>query len=104
MGVAVDQSRRDHSAVEIDPFISAVFRRQRRCRTGPGNTVFPNHGYAVADLRGRASLTSGWTLKAGVENLGDRLYSNHLNSPDPFTRRRIPEMGRNFYAGLEYEF
>ena len=61
-------------------------------------------GYAVADLRGRASLTSGWTLKAGVENLGDRLYSNHLNSPNPFTRRRIPEMGRNFYLGLEYEF
>ncbi len=61
-------------------------------------------GYTVLDLRGRASLTSGWTLKAGVENLGDRLYSNHLNSPNPFTRRRIPELGRNFYVGLEYEF
>ncbi len=64
----------------------------------------PTGGYAVADLRGRVSLTSGWTLKTGVENVGDRLYSNHLNSPNPFTRRRIPEMGRNFYAGLEYEF
>ena len=61
-------------------------------------------GYAAVDLRGRASLSSGWTLKAGIENLGDRLYSNHLNSPNPFTRRRIPEMGRNFYVGLEYEF
>ena len=61
-------------------------------------------GYSVVDLRGRASLTSGWTLKAGVENLGDRFYSNHLNSPNPFTRSRIPEMGRNFYVGLEYEF
>ncbi len=61
-------------------------------------------GYTVVDLRARASLTSGWTLKAGIENLGDRLYSNHLNSPNPFTRRRVPEMGRNFYVGLEYEF
>ena len=61
-------------------------------------------GYSVVDLRGRASLTSGWTLKAGIENLTDRFYSDHLNSPNPFTRRRIPEMGRNFYAGLEYEF
>ena len=61
-------------------------------------------GYSVVDLRGRASLTSGWTLKAGIENVGDRFYSDHLNSPNPFTRRRIPEMGRNFYAGLEYEF
>ena len=64
----------------------------------------PTGGYAVADLRGRVSLRSGWTLKGGVENLGDRLYSNHLNSPNPFTRRRIPEMGRNVYVGLEYEF
>jgi iron complex outermembrane receptor protein len=61
-------------------------------------------GYTIVDLRGRASLTSGWTLKAGVENLGDRLYSNHLNSPNPFNRRRIPELGRNFYVGLVYEF
>ena len=64
----------------------------------------PTGGSAVADLRVRVSLTSGWTLKAGVENVGDRLYSNHLNSPNPFTRRRIPEMGRNFYVGQEYEF
>ena len=61
-------------------------------------------GYVFFDLRGRVSLSASWTLKAGVENIGNRLYSNHLNSPNPFTRMRIPEMGRNVYMGLEYAF
>ena len=64
----------------------------------------PTAGYAFFDLRGRATLPASWKLRAGVENLGNRAYSNHLNSPNPFTRQRIPEMGRNIYVGLEYRF
>ena len=82
----------------------AVTLVDRQTRVAASRFEQMTGGYTVVDLRGRASLTSGWTLKAGVENLGDRFYSHHLNSPNPFTRRRIPEMGRNFYVGLEYEF
>ncbi len=61
-------------------------------------------GYAVFDLRGGLQLQNDWLFKAGLENLGDRHYSNHLNSVNPFSRKRIPEMGRNFYVGLEFTF
>ena len=33
-------------------------------------------------------------LHVGIENAGDRYYAEHLNSLNPFTRQRIPEMGR----------
>lgn len=64
----------------------------------------PTPGYALFDLRGHVALPGRWNLQAGIENLGDRTYANHLNALNPFTGVRIPEIGRNFYAGLEYEF
>ena len=39
-------------------------------------------------------------LHFGVENLGDKHYFEHLNSPNPFTRQRIPEPGRAVYLSL----
>ena len=64
----------------------------------------PTPGYAVFDVRGGIQFNQDWLLKAGLENIGDRLYSNHLNSVNPFLRERIPEIGRNLYVGLEYTF
>ena len=37
---------------------------------------------------------------AGIENLGDKFYFEHLNSLNPFTRERIPELGRNVFVGV----
>ena len=31
-------------------------------------------------------------------------YATHLNAANPFTRTRIHEPGRAFYAGVEYGF
>ena len=61
-------------------------------------------GYAVFDLKAQTRLSSDWTLRVGIENLGNRLYSSHLNSLNPFSGLRVPEMGRNFYLGVEYFF
>ena len=45
-------------------------------------------------------MGSAWTLHAGIVNLGDRFYYEHLNSLNPFTRQRVPEMGRAVAFGL----
>ncbi len=54
----------------------------------------PSPGFTLHSIRLGANLWSGATLHFGVENLGDRYYYEHLNSLNPFTRQRIPEMGR----------
>jgi iron complex outermembrane receptor protein len=63
----------------------------------------PTPGYSTFDLRGTAQLRQGLSLRAGVENLTDKAYSHHLNSPNPFLRERVPEVGRSFFVGLRFE-
>jgi len=60
----------------------------------------PSPGFATHDLRFGAELPYAVTLHAGVENLFDKRFFEHLNSLNPFTRQRIPEPGRNIYVGL----
>ncbi len=60
----------------------------------------PSPGFAVHGLRFGANLGSGLTCHLGLENAGDRFYYEHLNSLNPFTRQRIPEMGRTLVFGL----
>ena len=64
----------------------------------------PTPGYAVVDLRGSWETAGGWRLTGGIDNAGDRLYSHHLNSLNPFTGQRIPEQGLNLHLGAEYSF
>ena len=45
-----------------------------------------------------------WLLELDVENVGDEAYADHLNAPNPFTRQRILEMGRNVQLGFRYGF
>jgi len=60
----------------------------------------PTGPFTTHDIRFGADLPREFSLHAGVENLGDKFYSEHINSLNPFTRERIPELGRNFYVGL----
>jgi len=48
----------------------------------------------------------GLSISAGVENVFDRLYFEHLSyQRDPFaTGTKIPEMGRNLYLNLSWTF
>ena len=64
----------------------------------------PTPGWTTIDLTAGARLNEGLTLRAGVQNLTDRYYVNHLNSLNPFTRRRIAELGRRAYLGAEFGF
>jgi iron complex outermembrane recepter protein len=64
----------------------------------------PTPGWATLDLRGGLPLPRGFTLRAGIENVTNKAYVEHLNSLDPFTGDRILERGRSGYAGVDYAF
>lgn len=64
----------------------------------------PTAGYTTFDLRGGWRFSSSLTFNLGVENIGNRFFINHLNNINPFTRQRLPEPGRNVYAGLTVSF
>ncbi len=64
----------------------------------------PTDGWTTVDLMGGVRMREGLTLRAGVQNLTDRYYVNHLNSFDPFTRLRIAELGRSVFVGTEMGF
>ena len=61
-------------------------------------------GWTTVDVSLGLELAAGVTLRGGVRNLTDEFYVNHLNSLNPFTGRRIAEIGRSGYLGLEYAF
>ena len=64
----------------------------------------PTAGWTTVDVSAGLELAGGATLRGGVRNLTDTLYVNHLNALNPFTGRRIAEIGRSGYLGLEYAF
>ena len=64
----------------------------------------PTEGWTTADLHAGLAVSDGLTIRAGVRNLADRYYVNHLNSFNPFTGMRIAEVGRSTYVGAEYGF
>lgn len=72
--------------------------------TGSGLDAGETPGYAVFDLLGTYSLKQGLELQAGVENLFDKLYANHLNESNLFDPEqvRINEPGRTFWLKLRY--
>ncbi len=65
---------------------------QRRVSTTRMET--PSPAFVLHGVRLGAELWERTALHFGMENLGDRFYSEHLKSPNPFTGQRIPELGR----------
>ena len=61
-------------------------------------------GYVLANLRFGLPLPQGLTLRAGIDNLFDTTYANHLNVRNQFTRAPILEPGRSVFARLRYAF
>ena len=75
-----------------------------QARVASARFEVPTEGWTTIDLMGGLRMREGLTLRAGVQNLTDRYYVNHLNSFDPFTRLRIAELGRSVYVGTEMGF
>ncbi len=76
--------------------------------TASGLDTRETAGHAVVDLNAAYRITENWQVRAGVENLFDRTYSEHVNRVytsafgDP--QARINEPGRTFWARLTATF
>ena len=64
----------------------------------------PTAGWTTIDAMAGVRMNDGLTLRGGVQNLTDQYYVHHLNSFNPFTGRRIAELGRSAYIGAEVGF
>ena len=77
----------------------------------PKNHARPTSGYALYNLRSQYTHPSmGFMLSAGVENLTDRQYADHMNGfnrvdgGDLAAGERLPGPGRNVYARINWEW
>jgi len=75
---------------------------QDRVSTTRGELTTP--GYGVLDLQGGLPLPGGIYFRAGVNNVLDREYVNHLNARNPFTGLAVPEPGRVLFARMSVQF
>jgi iron complex outermembrane receptor protein len=75
---------------------------------GSGLDAGETPGWAILNLYARLSLGAGGELRAGVDNIFDRSYAEHLNrgNRDPFYPEplRVNEPGRTLWARYEYRF
>ncbi len=70
--------------------------RQERVDIKYGESVTPS--FAVINLRGGVKLLDRLTLSAGVENILNKEYYEHLDW------QKIPRPGRNFYLTIKTDF
>lgn len=75
----------------------------RQERVDPSLQEQPTAGYALLGIRGGIHHER-WNLAAGIDNLFDRFYYDHLSfQRDPFrTGVRLPDPGRSFYMNLSF--
>ena len=71
-------------------------------RTGSGLDPGETPGYAVLDLSGTYEIGRGISLAAGVDNLFDHVYADHLSRSNLFDPEpvRVNEPGRSFWVRL----
>jgi outer membrane receptor protein involved in Fe transport len=62
---------------------------------------FPTPGFAVWDLRAYWQVNENMLLTAGVENIGDRFYREHL---DPRAGDQMWRPGTNAYVGAQLQY
>ncbi|GAA5521398.1 TonB-dependent receptor [Aliifodinibius salicampi] len=75
---------------------------QERVATARGETS--TEGYTVFDLQGGWNITNSISLQAGVKNLLDRQYINHLNAKNPYSGMTIAEPGRVLFGDISVRF
>lgn len=102
----------NHRRWSVGGLLRAV-QRQSRVAVGEGNVVGrdlrPSAGFAVLSLNGGYRFSQALRLTAGIDNLFDRDYAEHLNlagSADfgyPAMPVRIDEPGRNLWLKLGLE-
>ena len=74
--------------------------------TGSGRDLRETPGYVTLDLFGRLSWRSDLSLRAGITNVLDRVYANHLNRENGVDNEalQVYEPGRSFYLRMVATF
>lgn len=84
--------------------------RQRRVdndpTTGSGLDARQTPGWTIVNLHGRYDMGAGWFVDAGIDNLFDRFYAQHLNRASAFDTEQIQvnEPGRSAWIRLGSRF
>ena len=75
-------------------------------RIDPARDAGKTKGYATVDFFGSYNFNDNVTLFAGVDNVLDKAYANHLNRTNVFdaVSYQVNEPGRSFYLKLETKF
>ena len=75
-------------------------------RTGSGLDTGETAGWAVVGLYGRYAFSDSVAFDAGIDNLFDKAYANHLNRANAFdpVQVQVNEPGRSFWARLTATF
>ena len=82
----------------------------KQTRVSAINTETASAGYALVDWQADYFVSLGLVLRAGVNNLLNKQYNDHLGGTnrakgsDIAVGERITGMGRNFYLALDYQF
>ena len=82
----------------------------KQTRVSAINTETASAGYALVDWQADYFVSPGLVLRAGVNNLLNKQYNDHLGGTnrakgsDIAVGERITGMGRNFYLALDYQF
>lgn len=79
-------------------FMARIVDRQDRVASSLLES--PTPGFTVFDVRGYWRATDGLLVVAGVENLGNRTYREHLDFRSP-SGIQVFQPGVNAYAGIE---
>jgi iron complex outermembrane receptor protein len=97
-----------HGAWSAGALVRAV-AAQDRVAINQGNVVGqdigPSAGFAVASVNGGYRLAKGWSLTAGVDNLFDRAYAEHISRAGALVAgfeqtTRVNEPGRTLWVSL----
>lgn len=64
----------------------------------------PTDGYVTLDLQAGTTFWNQLSIQAGIENIADKTYVNHLNAKNPFTGLPIAEPGRVLHVDLSFQF
>ena len=74
------------------------------------NSSAETPGYILMNLSGQWTPKHGVTLSAGIENVLDKDYANHLSgfnrvsNSDVAIGARVPGIGRNAFAAINYQW
>ncbi|MFW6200527.1 MAG: TonB-dependent receptor domain-containing protein, partial [Gemmatimonadota bacterium] len=86
----------------VETRLTAVAEQDRLATTR--GEVTPTPGYGLVNLQGGFRPYEGILIRAGINNIFDKYYVNHLNAKNPFTGEQIPEMGRVLFVRANYSF